>query len=360
MKIVHLTSSHVRYDARVFERMCKSISNKGYETKLIVADGLGDCISSNVQIIDIGKVNGRLQRFILNPIKIFFKVRKFRKVIFHLHDTELLLIANFLKFNKNKVIFDMHEVQPDSILTKNWLGNMFFRSFISRIFSLIEYFALRGIDCLIVVQPLIQERYKNHNKNVKVILNYAKLKENISINKKNYKNIIYIGAISEERGLSNMLNLINHLPNEYHLHLAGLLDKEAEIKLQNSFFSKITYHGQLEKDDLFKLLEKCAIGLIMFNNIGQYNYSYSLKLFEYMQFGFPVIMPDFGEWIQFNQIYNAGYNFDPKNFEEIAKIIINIDDITFEEFNNKNPKLVKDYFNWDNEFCKLVNIYNEI
>ena len=40
--VIHLISVHIRYDTRIFIKMCSSLVETGYDVSLIVADGKGD------------------------------------------------------------------------------------------------------------------------------------------------------------------------------------------------------------------------------------------------------------------------------------------------------------------------------
>ena len=53
LKVCHLTSVHPRNDVRVFHKECKSLAAAGYETTLIVADGIGDQLLDGVSIKDV-------------------------------------------------------------------------------------------------------------------------------------------------------------------------------------------------------------------------------------------------------------------------------------------------------------------
>lgn len=60
--ICHLTSVHPRNDSRIFHKMCKSLASMDVKVTLVVADGKGNEMLDNVEIIDIGVPSGRLDR----------------------------------------------------------------------------------------------------------------------------------------------------------------------------------------------------------------------------------------------------------------------------------------------------------
>jgi hypothetical protein len=61
-KICHLTSVHHRYDARIFLKECKTLSDAGFEINLVVADGKGDEVVDKIKIYDVGKPINRKER----------------------------------------------------------------------------------------------------------------------------------------------------------------------------------------------------------------------------------------------------------------------------------------------------------
>ena len=63
IKITHLTSAHPRYDIRILVKECNSLAKiKKYDVSLIVADNKGDELKGDVNIYDIGRLEGRLNR----------------------------------------------------------------------------------------------------------------------------------------------------------------------------------------------------------------------------------------------------------------------------------------------------------
>ena len=65
--------------------MCSSLAqNKNYEVSLVVADGKGDEIKNNVNIVDVGSSFGsRLSRMTTIVKKVFEKAKELDSDIFH-------------------------------------------------------------------------------------------------------------------------------------------------------------------------------------------------------------------------------------------------------------------------------------
>ena len=73
-KVIHLTSVHSRYDTRIFLKECRSLSEEGYEVTLIVADGKGNEIRNNVNIVDVGSAKNRIERIFKTTKRLSFKI----------------------------------------------------------------------------------------------------------------------------------------------------------------------------------------------------------------------------------------------------------------------------------------------
>ena len=89
LKVCHLTSVHPRNDVRIFHKECKSLAAAGYDTTLIVADGIGDQLLDGVSIKDVGKPSTRISRIFSSTWKVLKAAKKTKADIFHFHDPEL-------------------------------------------------------------------------------------------------------------------------------------------------------------------------------------------------------------------------------------------------------------------------------
>ena len=98
LQITHLTSAHPRYDTRIFVKECCSLAKvDNYQVSLVVADGLGDEEKNGVDICDVGKIEGRLNRIFKTSKKVLQKAIELDSDIYHLHDPELMPVGLKLK-----------------------------------------------------------------------------------------------------------------------------------------------------------------------------------------------------------------------------------------------------------------------
>lgn len=357
---------HTRYDTRIFLKECRSLAkNKNYSVNLVVADGKGDEVKDGVNIIDVGsKARGRISRMKITVKKVYQKSVEMDSDIYHLHDPELMLIGLKLKKLGKKVIYDIHENTYLQILTKEWMP-LSLRKIISISFKKFEYYCCSKYELLIVPQKTMLTKYINLKKTI-VINNFPLKNRNINFKKKriNKYHLLYSGTISEARGLWNMLELIVEITKynkKYRLILAGNINngllKKAE---QHIGWKHTSYLGNLENNEIYRIYGQNSLGLILFDNVGQYYMAYSLKLFEYMQNGMFVIMPKFGDWKDFNFKFNVGLNVDTNDYKKMAIDIHALTENVIKTFGENNIKLVNSKFSWESQETKLLHEYEVV
>ena len=361
MHVCHLTSSHNRYDSRIFRKMCLSTIKKGHSVTLVCADGLGCASIDGVEVIDVGMPKHRLARLWNAPRRIKHIAKRINADLYQLHDPELLRIVPYLRRCQKKIIFDMHENFIIQLASRKIAAKPLFGKILVWAFKMLEQFYIKQCDGLIVAQPDMVPLHQHLNNNICPISNYAILEGHPKLKQLSHlKSLIYAGTISDDRGLGNMLSLMRFLPDDYVLNLAGFVEKDLQSSIRKEFKNRVIFHGLLEQRELKKLYADCGIGLILFNNVGQYYMANSIKLFEYMQSGLLVIMPDFGHWVTFNAHFKAGEVVDTTNGLEIAKKISSISLERLIDDGRMNFQNVKKYFNWNQEFKNLDVFYDQV
>jgi glycosyltransferase involved in cell wall biosynthesis len=368
--ICHLTTVHSRFDGRIFQKECISASKAGFITSLIVADNLGDEFHSGVNIIDIGRSKmGRLGRIFFKSTQLFFKAKKLKAKIYHFHDPELLFVGLLLKIIGRKVIYDVHEDLPVQIMHKFWIPRLF-RKPISSTFKVVELFVTKFFDAIIVPHPSMIENYNKSNKNVVIVANFVDTLAMSYIedpHRFNYQhcNLMHAGALTEERGVINMVSVATILPENYTLLLAGNIpDPNTNEKLKKYFKTeKVKYSGLLNSKDVNDIYQLTSLGIILYNNVGQYSmFPYAVKLFEYMARGIPVIMPDFGGWPDFNKLYNVGICVDVNSPSVVSSAIQELwsDKELLNRLSVNGKSAIHLKFSWQKEEVKLIELYRKI
>jgi len=226
MRIAHLTSVHPRYDTRIFLKQCRSLADAGFSVSLVVADGKGDEIISNISIFDVGKPKSRLDRILLITRRIWSKADSLDCDIYHLHDPELIPIGLKLKKRGKKVIFDSHEDVPKQILDKHYL-NPFFRKMVSTFYVFYEMFVLKKYDLIITADQFVCDKYTVLHPLVMNINNYPVKEEFGKGNKPYHKRpmrIAYVGGITAIRGIREMVKSMEYCNKDVSLHIAGKFD----------------------------------------------------------------------------------------------------------------------------------------
>lgn len=369
IKVCHVTSAHPRYDTRILLKECISLKERGYGVYLIVNDQIENEIYKGVKIYSTGRIYvNRLKRMCFGVRDVYNIAKRMNADVYHLHDPELLTIAPILKRKGKKVIFDSHEAYYLQIRQKKYIP-VLFRNIISKTYRLFEKAILKQIDAVICPGTIMGKNiFKSFAKKTVFIDNLPKL-EDIEINqdclpkndKLNLREICYVGSLSKERGITNLV-LAAYKANVV-LYLAGnFSSKEYEAELKNmNEYKCVKYLGYLDKKEIYQLYNKVSIGMCTLLGVGQYNKGDNLptKVYEYMLGGLPVILSDFPYNRKMVEKYDFGIVVNPNCVNEIAnKINLLLEDSKKRMRMEENgKKLVLEKLNWKEEEKKLLNLY---
>ena len=365
MKICHVTSSHNRYDGRIFQKECTSLAKK-YEVYLLCADDKPDEIINNVIFRSINfKPKSRYDRFFKVMKKIYIKALELDCDIYHLHDPELLNIALKLKKRGKKVIFDSHEDYPNCISEREWIPKPF-RKIISRLYSIKEKRVLKRIDGIITITPAVNERIKKINKNTVMVTNFPIL-SNIDKSKdlkikKNEDIMCFAGGISSQWMHHNIIKAIHNINITYVL-AGDNNSKYFESLKEIEGFEKVDAIGKISKEEVKNLYRKSNIGIALNDyvaNVGYHEGSLgNTKVFEYMDAGLPVIATDFKLWKPIIEDNKCGICVNPNNISEIhdaIKYLIN-NSKEAQKMGENGRKLVEKKYNWSTQEKILFDLY---
>lgn len=362
-RVVHLTSAHPRFDIRIFLKECVSLADAGMDVTLVVADDLGDERTRSVKIIDVGRSgNGRLFRMTLTVWRIYRRSRELNGDVFHFHDPELIPAALLLRLSGRKVIYDVHEDLPASVMSRPWIAKWLRRA-VSVASDWIESFAIKKMTAVIGATPTITARLRSHNNRAANINNFPIIGElGQAVEKKFGSNTIaYVGGISELRGIKQIVTAMADVPAK--LELLGLFESQSLREEVASLpgWEKVNERGQLGRQEVRQTLLQADAGLVTFLPAPNHIHAQPTKMFEYMSAGVPVICSDFSLWREIVEGYDCGLAVNPESPEAIAKAMNYIlrNSKEARQMGRRGNQAVRERYNWALEERKLIQLYDE-
>jgi glycosyltransferase involved in cell wall biosynthesis len=366
ISVAHLTSVHSRYDTRIFLKECRSLAKGGFRVALIVADGKGDEVTDGVQVLDVGRPRGRIQRATITLRRIRQRALQLDADIYHLHDPELLMIAGGLARNGKSVVFDSHEDVPKHIHVKQYLYPPI-RRLLAAAYEKYQARVCRRISGVVAATPLIAEKFMAVNPNSVNVSNFP-LSEEFSVSgeiENTDRNLVcYLGGISESRGIREMVRALEMLESDTRLVLCGRFDDE-RIRDDVSRYpgwNRVDDKGWLSRESLREVLRQSAAGLVTLHPRENYMEAYPIKMFEYMSAQVPVISSNFPLWREIVEGHDCGVCVDPLQPHAIAEAI----DYLIEnprrarQMGENGRRAIEGTYNWRAEERKLIHFYERL
>lgn len=358
MKILHVSTAHPRDDIRIYHKMVKHLKLEGFNVSLLVADGLKDECVDNIDIHDVGKASNRFGRFFFTSLRMMHRIIKEKPKFIHFHDPDFIIVAFILNIMNYQVIYDVHEDVPRQILGKKWIPK-YIRRFVANVFEILEVRLSSRFYAIVCTTETISKRFIRSNSRVITIKNYPIVSEFIGTNFVRKRNAIcYVGAISESRGIIELMLALERLPG-YTLTIAGLFEsKELEERVRAMpSWRNVTYLGKIGRSEIVKLLAESSIGAVTLHPTPNYVDSLPIKMFEYMASGLPILASDFPVWLNLINRNEVGLCANPLDVSDlINKVELLSRDI--DSYIDKGNEIVQSKYSWENEFIKLRSLYS--
>jgi glycosyltransferase involved in cell wall biosynthesis len=365
--VVHISSVHSPFDIRIYYKECISLNASGHSV-FIVAPHERDEFIDGITILSVPKPENRFQRIVKTTYQTYRRTIGINANIYHIHDSELLPLAQFLRLKGKKIVFDMHENLPKSIKTKPWISRPL-RTIISVLYSLLERILLYKIPVIFA-----ELSYKNDYAFVvlhETICNFP-IFENVAticVEKSQTPTVGYIGVVHYSRGILLILQALKILEERgvrANFECIGPINTELPSAINtiiNSFKrQKVFVRGYMKPYEGLKIISSCHIGLAILKNTPNYVESFPTKIFEYMALGLPVIASDFPLYKNIVQEAGCGYCVNPENAIEVADAIDYL--VTHPEeacgMGKKGKEAVKIKYNWNSEKIKLETFYQKL
>jgi len=368
-KVCIITSVHPSFDTRIFHKEAKSLVKASYDVTLIAQHDKNEVVDG-VKIVALSKPKNRLHRMLTLPSKAFRLALKQKADIYHFHDPELITIGVLLKlFTRKKLIYDVHEDYGKQICSKPYIHKSV-RKVISSLIKALEYISSRFFDGIITATEDILRNFAYHKRAISVrnfpIIAYFPNSARFDRESKDAFNLIYIGGLTEIRGIVQIVQALELVDSNKQLKLilCGKFDPpEFELEVRSlKEFERVEYLGLVDSERIPELLSKADVGIVVFLPAPNHVAAMPNKLFEYSAAGLPIIASNFPLWKEIVEGNSCGICVDPLKPKEIAKAaeyLIKHSDKA-RKMGENGRRAVLEKYNWENESKKLLKIYEEM
>jgi glycosyltransferase involved in cell wall biosynthesis len=365
VRIVHLTSAHSADDSRIFVRECRSLAQMGYDVHVVAPDTPHE-LREDVHVWGVAERPGsrRATRMTRTVAAVYRRAHALDADIYQFHDPELLLAGLLLSRSGKRVIYDVHEDVPASILTKPWIKPRLRRP-IAALAGAIERFSTRRFAGVVAATPAIRERFAGSRCEAITVANYPALADfdrDAGAPPPEGRLVCYVGAISEIRAADVMVQAVARI--DAKLLLAGwysspdLRDRLATLP----GWSRVVELGLVGQRDVVATLRRSRAGLVLFLPLPNHVNAQPTKLYEYMAAGLPVIASSFPRWRAFIEGAQCGLCVDPTDPAAVAEAIEWILDHPKEaaEMGRNGRRAVERHYAWESEARKLAAFYESL
>lgn len=362
--VCHVTSLHPRGDARIFRKEATATRDMGFRTIVIVADGFGKSIEGGVEVVDVGNARRSLfARLLIVPFRIFFRIRRIKPDLVHLHDPELLPLGYILRLKQGRVIYDAHEDVAKQVRSKHYIPKAI-RPGVSLVVSALVRLLVSRMTALVAATPAIAEVFGRLDMPLSTVRNFPLVQESPRKEKGRRSApliVCYVGGLTKSRGLITIVQAMERVTADVRLHIAGEY-QEPELRKRLSTlsgWSRVDELGWLSRSKVYELLGRSLAGLVVLEPVDSYVDSLPVKMFEYMNAGIPVICSDFPLWRSIVQGANCGICVSPNSPDEVARAI---DDLAenrelADRMGSNGREAIDSGLNWESEKEVLSALY---
>jgi len=367
--VIHFTTVHPRADTRIRVKEAATLARVWPgEVALFVQDGKGDEADAQdgVAVRDTGPPErGRLRRMTRGAFRMYRAVRRARPRIAHFHDPELLPWAMLLRVQGVRVIYDVHEDAPATVLSKDYIPRIL-RWPLAGAVRLFERLARACFSVVVAATPAIGV---NFGGKAELVQNFPLLNElcfaKPSPHEQRPPHFAYIGGITAIRSALEIVEAIGLIPqSDARLQMGGAFAPqplEGEVRALEGW-SRVNFHGWVGREDVREILSRVRAGLVLFHPMPNHVRAQPNKLFEYMAAGLPVIASDFPLWREIVEGAGCGLLVDPRDPRAIAGamqwILDNPDEAA--AMGRRGRAAVEARYNWEAESEKLIALYRRL
>ncbi len=325
-KILIASTAHQNSDDMVYYRYARLFRDCGYEVILatIQSDVEHD---KGIEYFDLPIIQNPIHRMSVLPKyikKLVLDLKKDDCFLFFSIDLNNLAIEASRR--GVKVIKIFAEDYSRKAYSRDWIPGML-HGLASKYIYHKEIKASKHCYLNVFVDRATEAAYNHGEINSCVVPNYPidiglEYRERHFVQDNTIK-MVYVGGISEIRGIFFILSMAERLKAKITIDLYGKIDdKELLDTIQKS--ERVNYCGVVLYDEVLNRLNNYDVGLAIFKPCYGFNYvgENTTKIFEYMQAGLPIITSNVGSLKEIvEKQTKCGIAIDYSDFDKACNII---------------------------------------
>jgi len=364
---IHIASTHRPFDSRIFRKECRSLARAGYRVTVLVPHERDEVVDGvRIKAVPLPSTGAeRLRRTLTQLYRA--ALRESTEAVFHFHDVELIFHMLRLSARGRTIVYDAHELTRLQTRTQKWIPAVL-RPLVARILQAAEQIGDRWFDGMIAAWPEILDQFDNPNR--ALVRNFPLTDGYRSPGTTPYadrpRRVIYMGGLTESRGLVQMLEAMSLLPESAlsELRLAGTFHPPELRESAKSMkgIERTICLGWLQHDELVRELDQARVGLSVLLPVGQYRIAHPTKVFQYMAAGIPVVASDFPFLRDVIDRHRCGLLVNPEDPAAIADAVGYLLEHPEEaaEMGQRGIRAARYHFDWSSEERSLLTLYDRI
>lgn len=354
---------------RAVHKQAASLARAGHEIALVVknhdkSDYLG------MAVVSCKAPFGSPLRPLLNLPAMYRQARSLGGDVYILRNPDTIPLAFALHMARKRVIYDTHEDFSQRPLIHDGLPPVLRRA-TAWLITLLERWLARTISAVIVTQR--QQVGKLGGRTM--LLPNAPLVSGPIIERSQSLDVkrdgdaitfIYVGEITEQRGIIAMLDMIANLKADRRcvLELIGWIRSDTlKARLEeHPGWQSSRFLGAMSHAETLAHIRSADVGLAILERVADYPTSSITKLFEYMHGGIPFIASDFPAW-RVETIEGApGLYVDPVNNNALESAALAL--VSSQErrrtMGSAGKHFIESDFNWEQLSQPFITRANEL
>ena len=389
-KICMLADSHDLYDDRIYWKEAVTLARAGYEVHFVLAAEEDD---RGTTAEGIRFVRLRRDRFPGRPVRNYLAKRMagglydrmFREAaqvaadVYHIHDLKVNRLGTGLRklAHHPRIVYDVHEPYPENIL--DYWPRRGLKGLLRRPAALLtrhwERRAAAGYDLIITTEENLCDRFRAYypGKPVEVVYNYTDLppaQEGGTSPAKAY-DAIYTGGITVHRGAMKILEATRAArevkPDIRILFLGTFFPPELREEMEayireHGLAEHVTLKDAVPYREVTEYYLKSRIGLGIFLPIRTHRIILQIKIFEYLNFGLPILGSHFGHIARIIGEHDCGLVVDPQDPQAIADAMLQLlnDPVRYGSMAANGMAAARAHFRWENMATHLLGLYGKL